>query len=264
MRTVESNMRREGSESGIQNVFNIGDKFMGFSGHLDEEEVRHLQSQEAATVSIRPVRYVTLSAVQANPPSWGLARVGSRESGKFDESSYTYPDSAGRGVTVYVLDSGCNPDHEEFKGRATLGKAFDGSSASVDHNGHGTHVAGTIAGTNYGVAKKAQIVCVKVIGDAGYGAEDNVIAGISWVVNDAKPKRAVANVSLGTLKSEELDNAVAAAVEGGLTFAVAAGNSADDACSLSPGRSSVKGVLTVGVHEQPQRALAVHQPRQVR
>jgi subtilisin family serine protease len=123
-----------------------------------------------------------------------------------------------------------------------LGKAF-GAETSMDGNGHGTHVATTIVGKEYGVAKKANVVCVKVLSDEGSGAYSDVIAGIQWAASDAKGKKAVANMSLGGPASKAVDKAVQSAVKSGLFFAVAAGNESDDACRSSPAR--VKEVVTV-------------------
>lgn len=122
---------------------------------------------------------------QANVPSWGLSRIShSRNNG---QSSYYYDSSAGAGVTAYVIDTGININHQEFQGRATWG--FN-SADDVDNDlhGHGTHVSGTLAGATYGVAKKANLVAVKVLDKTGHGSNSNIIAGIQWAVSDAKKK----------------------------------------------------------------------------
>jgi subtilisin family serine protease len=117
-----------------------------------------------------------------------------------------------------------------------LGKSF-GSGTSKDGNGHGTHVSGTIAGKTFGVAKKAQVVCVKVLDDSGSGSYSDVIGGVNWVAEDGKGKKAVANMSLGGGPSSALDEAVDAAIKSGVIFVVAAGNEEDDACYVSPART---------------------------
>jgi subtilisin family serine protease len=231
---VESTMRRQNDASPISNVFNIHDTFKGFSGDFADSEVEKLQRDENVA-RVTPARVVAINNIQQKPPSWGLARVGCNEK-KADLSKYEYPDSAGEGVTAYVVDTGCNPDHEEFEGRASLGQAF-GSDSSKDGHGHGTHVSGTIAGKEYGIAKKAKIVCVKVLDDRGSGSDADVIGGVDWVAKDAKDKKAVANMSLGGEASDELDKAVEAAIEAGVTFVLAAGNESQDACNVSPART---------------------------
>ncbi|KAF9576250.1 hypothetical protein EC968_009810 [Mortierella alpina] len=120
--------------------------------------------------------------VQKHPPSWGLDRIDQRRD-KLD-GLFHYPDSAGENVTIYIIDTGVNIDHKDFGGRAEHGPVFlPGSEETADHNGHGTFVAALAAGSTYGVAKKAQIVSLKTLDDAGAGRLSNVLAAIEWVVN---------------------------------------------------------------------------------
>jgi cerevisin len=147
---------------------------------------------------------------------------------------------------VYVIDTGINVDHSEFEGRASWGKTIPQNDIDQDGNGHGTHCAGTIASRKYGVAKKANVVAVKVLGSNGSGSMSDVVGGVSWATQDAKAKAeaadaeyrttgqtkhkgSVANMSLGGGKSRALDDAVNAAVDAGLHFAVAAGS-----CAIVP------------------------------
>ncbi|CAM5295815.1 hypothetical protein SHIRM173S_09639 [Streptomyces hirsutus] len=182
------------------------------------------------------------TATQANPPSWGLDRID--QANLPLNSSYTYPDSAGQGVTAYIIDTGVHISHSDFGGRASHGyDAVDNDNVAQDGNGHGTHVAGTVAGTAYGVAKKADIVGVRVLNNAGSGTTAGVVAGIDWVARNAV-KPAVANMSLGGGADSVLDAAVRNAINAGITFVVAAGNESTNASTKSPAR--VTEAITVG------------------
>lgn len=159
-------------------------------------------------------------------------------------TTYTYPDSAGSGVTVYVLDTGVRISHAELSSRASYGYDFvDNDTTAQDGYGHGTHVATTTAGTTYGVAKKAKIVAVRVLGNDGSGTTAGVIAGVDWITkNHSGPS--VANVSPGGGASTSLDTAVSNSIASGVTYSVAAGNSGANAANYSPAR--VPTALTVG------------------
>ncbi|MDQ0716302.1 subtilisin family serine protease [Streptomyces luteogriseus] len=189
---------------------------------------------------------VRLDDTQQNPPSWGLDRVDQHKPPL--DRSYTWPRSAGAGVTVYVIDTGVRTTHEDFAGRASHGWDFVGNDrVASDGNGHGTHVAGTVAGTSYGVAKRARIVSVRVLDAAGGGTTARVIAGIDWVTRHAR-KPAVANLSLGGPRNDRLDAAVRASIASGVTYTVAAGNDGRPAGLYSPG--SVKQAVTVGATDR--------------
>lgn len=204
-------------------------------------------------ISVEPDRVVTTVAVQNNA-TWGLDRVD--QPALPLDSSFQYPDNGGRDVNIYVVDTGVRTTHQEFTGRIVPGRNFvaDGAlsflfGGSVDPenyedcNGHGSHVAGTAAGSTYGVAKQANVVPVRVLNCNGSGSTSAVIAGIDWVAgNHQKP--AVANMSLGGFTSTALDTAVSNAVAAGVTMVVAAGNDNTDACNGSPNR--VPEALTVG------------------
>ncbi|KAJ3214539.1 Peptidyl-prolyl cis-trans isomerase cyp6 [Dinochytrium kinnereticum] len=185
---------------------------------------------------------------QPNPPSWGLKRISSRDLPL--PTGYTFPASAGEGVDAYIVDTGVFTKHKDFQGRAVIGKSFSTDKNDNDGNGHGTHVAGTVAGSTFGVAKKANIIAVKVLNSQGSGTNSDVIAGIEYAGTATKKsgRKSVGNMSLGGSASAALDAAVRAAIENGVMFAVAAGNSAGDACKLSPAR--VKEALTVAASDK--------------
>ncbi|EFL31101.1 alkaline serine protease [Streptomyces viridochromogenes DSM 40736] len=218
----------------------FGKALNGYSAALSATEAKRLAA-DPAVASVEQNQRVRLAATQTNAP-WGLDRV--------DQTSlplsgtYTYPDSAGSGVTVYVIDTGVRITHQQISGRATHGyDAVDGDNDASDGNGHGTHVATTIAGSTYGVAKKAKIVGVRVLNNSGSGTTAGVIAGIDWVTqNHSGPS--VANMSLGGGASASLDTAVRNSIASGVTYAVAAGNSSTTASSSSPAR--VAEAITVG------------------
>lgn len=161
-------------------------------------------------------------------------------------SPYEYPESAGEGVDVYVIDTGVMIEHPEFEGRAFWGDSFVENSTMVDGQGHGTHVAGTIASLSYGVAKKANIIAVRVLDSRGAGTTYSVVQGMNWASRQARRsgRKAVANMSLGGGADAVLNAAASAMVQDGVFLVVAAGNDNKDACGYSP--AGVDDVLTVG------------------
>ncbi|WP_381794907.1 S8 family peptidase [Streptomyces niveus] len=213
----------------------------GYAANLSETEAKRLAADPAVAQVIQDTT-VKAAATQVNPPSWGLDRID--QANLPLNGSYTYPDSAGTGVTAYVIDTGVRITHVDFGGRASYGyDAIDNDFIADDGNGHGTHVAGTVAGTSYGVAKKAKIVGVRVLNNAGSGTTAQVVAGVDWVTANAV-KPAVANMSLGGGANTAMDTAVRNSIASGITYAVAAGNSGLDASGYSPAR--VSEAITVG------------------
>lgn len=206
----------------------------GFSASgLSEDEAKRLAADPAVDKVVQNKKF-HIDATQDNPPSWGLDRIDQEDT--TGDKKYAYPDSAGEGVTAYVIDTGVRTTHKDFEGRASSGfDAVDGDDDANDGNGHGTHVAGTIAGKAHGVAKKAKIVAVRVLDDEGSGTTEQVVAGIDWVTKNHKGP-SVANMSLGGGVDEALDSAVKKAIDSGVTFAVAAGNESTDAGQSSPAR----------------------------
>ncbi|MEW2165957.1 S8 family serine peptidase [Streptomyces sp. NPDC007084] len=213
-----------------------------------EARTAEARTAGARTVAVRKdaVQAVRKDAVQKDPPSWGLDRIDQRD--RPLDRRYAAPASAGAGVTAYVIDTGVRVTHQDFGGRASYGWDFvDGDRAARDGNGHGTHVAATLAGRRYGVAKKARVVAVRVLDDRGAGTTAQVIAGIDWVTRHAR-KPAVANLSLGGYGNAQLDAAVRDSIASGVTYTVAAGNDGRPAAGYSPAR--VREALTVGASDR--------------
>jgi subtilisin family serine protease len=183
---------------------------------------------------------VETAATQPNPPGWGSDRIDQRALPL--NGSYTYP-NAGTDVHAYIIDTGIWLDHPDFAGRLDPGySAIVPDGNSRDCHGHGTHIAGTVGGTNYGVAKEVQLVPVQVFNCTGTSDSVSVIGGVDWVTQNAI-KPAVATMSLTATASQAIDTAVEASIASGVSYAVAAGNYDADACGYSPAR--VPGVLTV-------------------
>ncbi|AWI30768.1 S8 family peptidase [Streptomyces tirandamycinicus] len=213
----------------------------GYAVELSEAQARKFAA-DPAVESVVQNRVFTISGTQLNPPSWGLDRIDQRALPL--NQSYTYPDSAGDGVTAYIIDTGVRITHSDFGGRASYGyDAVDNDNTAQDGNGHGTHVAATVAGGSYGVAKKAKVVGVRVLNNSGSGTTAQVVAGIDWVTQNAV-KPAVANMSLGGGADTALDTAVRNSIASGITYAIAAGNSNANASNYSPAR--VTEAITVG------------------
>ncbi|MFF5634196.1 S8 family serine peptidase [Streptomyces sp. NPDC012825] len=213
----------------------------GYAIELSEAQAKKLAADPAVR-SVVQDRVFTVDATQPSPPSWGLDRIDQKALPL--NQGYTYPDGAGQGVTAYIIDTGVRISHGDFGGRAFNGfDAIDNDNVSQDGHGHGTHVAGTVAGTSYGVAKKAKIVGVRVLNNQGSGTTAQVVAGIDWVTQNAV-KPAVANMSLGGGVDSVLDEAVRRSIASGITYAVAAGNDGANASNYSPAR--VAEAITVG------------------
>ncbi|WP_210588297.1 S8 family peptidase [Streptomyces sp. GESEQ-35] len=212
----------------------------GYATEMSETEAKRLAADPAVEKVVQN-KTLHINDTQTNP-TWGLDRIDQADLPL--DSAYTYPDSAGSGVTAYIIDTGVRITHTDFGGRASYGyDAVDGDTTADDGNGHGTHVAGTVASATYGVAKAADIVAVRVLDDEGSGTTDGVVAGIDWVTENAQFP-AVANMSLGGSADSVLDEAVENSIAAGVTYAVAAGNDNTNASSNSPAR--VASAITVG------------------
>ena len=212
----------------------------GYAVHVGAAGARSLAT-DPAVAFVEKNQKVSLDATQFNPP-WGLDRID--QANLPLSRTYTYPTTGGSGATVYVIDSGVRITHQQIAGRAVYGyDAIDGDNVAADGNGHGTHVATTVAGTTYGAAKATRVVAVRVLDNSGSGTTSGVIAGVDWVTSH-RVGSAVANMSLGGGASTALDTAVNNSIASGITYAVAAGNSNVNAATTSPAR--VGAAITVG------------------
>ncbi|THV21700.1 S8 family peptidase [Glycomyces paridis] len=216
----------------------------GYVAEMTEAEALELAADDSVAY-VEQDRTAHVNQVQTDPPSWGLDRV-DQDALPLD-ASYEY-EWTGAGVDAFILDTGLNTEHQEFTGRIGEGYDFiDDDADPADCHGHGTHVAGTVGGTTYGLAKDVTIRAVRVLDCGGSGSYSAIIGGIDWVAANADGP-AVANMSLGGTFSQALNDAIAAAVESGVTFAIAAGNEGQDACNVSPG--SEPSAITVGATDQ--------------
>lgn len=209
----------------------------GFAVEMSAEDAERL-SEDFRVAYVEEDGLVTADATQSNPP-WGLDRIDQRN--RPLNAIYTF-NFTGAGVFAYVIDTGIRTAHTQFGGRAAnVFDAFGGNGQ--DCNGHGTHVAGTIGGSTYGVAKSVNLRGVRVLDCNGSGSTSGVIAGVDFVrTNHSNP--AVANMSLGGGISSALDTAVNNLSNSGVAIAVAAGNSNANACNSSPARAA--NAITVG------------------
>ncbi|GIE31642.1 hypothetical protein Ait01nite_046870 [Actinoplanes italicus] len=215
----------------------FGKALNGYEATLTEAQAKRLAANSKVEY-VEQNRVITLAATQTNA-TWGIDRIDQRA--RPLSTTYTYPVTASN-VTAYIIDTGILYSHSQFGGRATPGYDAVGSGG-VDCNGHGTHVAGTVGGSTYGVAKAVKLVGVRVLNCSGSGTTAGVIAGVNWVTNNAV-KPAVANMSLGGGASTSIDTAVRNSIASGVTYAVAAGNSNANAANYSPAR--VATAITVG------------------
>jgi subtilisin family serine protease len=215
----------------------------GFAAKLDQSQLLVHRSSPYVDY-IEPNQVMTAYACTTQSrATWGLGRVSESGSPKGTDT-FRYDTTAGSGVRAYIIDTGIRITHTDFGGRALWGYNAVSGSTNTDLNGHGTHVASTTGGTTYGVAKRATLVAIKVLGDNGSGSNAGVIAGVEWAYKDANGRRSVANMSLGGGATTALDTAVNNGVAAGTTYVVAAGNDNANACNYSPARAT--GAITVG------------------
>ncbi|SCL15835.1 Peptidase inhibitor I9 [Micromonospora rhizosphaerae] len=216
----------------------------GYSATMNRRQAERLAA-DPDVAYVEQVQRYSATDTQSSPP-WGLDRID--QTTAKTNSSYTYA-TTGAGVTAYILDTGIDLNHEDFGGRASYGyDAVEQDAVAQDCDGHGTHVAGTVGGTKYGVAKGVKLVAVRVLDCSGSGTSEQILSGIDWVTANAV-KPAVANMSLGfNGTNQAVNDAVTRSIAAGITYAVAAGNSMQDACGVSP--ANVPNAITVGATDK--------------
>lgn len=236
-------------EHGVQPRYVYTHALNGFAGAISDLARQGLL-RDNRVLRVERDGIVTIVTTQS-AATWGLDRVDQRN--RPLSTTYSYK-STGAGVRAYIIDTGIRYSHSEFSGRAVKGFDAYGGTGN-DCNGHGTHVAGTVGGKTYGVAKAVKLLAVRVLDCTGSGGTSDVIAGIDWVTAH-RIKPAVANISLGGPASSSLDDAVKNLIAAGVATAIAAGNGnsfgvAQNACKYSPAR--VPAAMTIGATDKTDR-----------
>jgi subtilisin family serine protease len=242
-------------EHGVRPDYVYTHALTGFAGKISDAARQGLL-RDARVLRVEPDGIATIVTTES-PATWGLDRIDHGAGAPLLDNSYTYS-SRGTGVTAYIIDTGILFAHAEFGGRAVKGyDAVTTGGTAADCNGHGTHVAGTVGGTTYGVAKDVRLVAVRVLDCGGSGTWSGVIAGMDWVTgNHGAGISAVANMSLGGGANASVDDAVRRMIADGVATAIAAGNGnqggrEQDACKYSPAR--VAEAMTIGATDKSDR-----------
>jgi len=232
-------------------LYNIG-TLIGFSARLNSDllkaerahpDVKYIEADQRVWINYEKEPTAPYAQVTQTGATWGISRVSQRNLPL--TNTYVYNSIAGNGVDVYVIDTGILITHNDFGGRGQFVYSAITNEANTDLNGHGTHCAGTIGGTTYGIAKQASLKAVKVLSGSGSGSTAGVVAGVNYVSNNKSPTRpSVASMSLGGGASTALDQAVQNSILSGVVYAIAAGNDNANACNYSPAR--VAEAVTVG------------------
>jgi Subtilase family len=224
--------------------------FNGDIVDLTAAQAAQLNKDTSVVLWVEKDQTVTAQSQVDPSPSWGLDRIDQRALPVNNVYSYT---STGAGVDAYVMDSGILATHSQFAGRVRMGLDVFGGTGT-DCNGHGSHVAGTLAGSTYGVAPQASLVSVRVLDCNGSGTVSNVISAIDWVITDHTNRPAVLNLSFAATQSASLESAVDRAFADGIVVVVAAGNANADACASSPSGDRASALTVGATNEADSRA----------
>ncbi|MGA5560664.1 S8 family peptidase [Streptomyces platensis] len=227
-----------------------GTVLKGYAAAMSADQARRVAADPGVAYVEQDVE-VRASAVQSAPPSWGLDRVD--QAALPLDKSYSYATTASD-VTAYVVDTGIRTSHSQFQGRASVGadEVGDGQNGQ-DCTGHGTHVAGTVGGKDYGVAKGVKLVSVRALNCSGKGSSSSIIAAADWITAHAH-RPAVVNMSINGSKNSSEDSAIKKSIASGVTWVVSSGNDGADACNNSPGDIAAALVVNNAMSDDRRRS----------